>query len=875
MDFVYLIRTIVLLLAFSGGVHTILAAEPDSSSVPLREAKQLGRERSKLLNKRRENTDAIATANVSHFRDKLKPLLHAHCVDCHGPDNAERGIRVDQLDPDLLTGENVEHWRDIYDVLVNSEMPPSDEPEYAIADANRSALVNWLSAELNKASRARRNEHDESSFRRLAKYEYNYALQDLLGIDANFANRLPPETPSEDGFKNSSEMLQMSAMQFQTYREIALKALQRATIRGDRTQPVRYVANLRQLMDNGTKSKKAKSFDANDPKDKNRHRSHFLDTETGQALQAPSANLKPVSGEAVRERPESSSVVYVLPQSSQFKLNLDRFLPDSGTMRVRIRAGRTTMKPNEFTGLQLIFSAHTSNNANFSQVISETDVPVTASVEDPEFIDFYIQLDEIQRNPFRKLETTFPRRDEFLTIRSVCNASDKDDPLSVHIDTVEITAPFYQQWPPKSHTAIFFDSKDRTDEQAYGREVLTRFLYRAYRLPATEQQLDRFMKLFNEYRPAFSTFEGAMLEVLATALSAPEFLYLTQRANQQKGKAKTPIGPFDLATFDLANRLAAFLWSSIPDEELLRLADKGTLSKPKVLRKQVQRMLADARGKRFTKHYVQQWLGLDAMDSATHVDNADLKKAMKREPTEFFANVLKTNGSVMDFLHCDYVVINEELAKHYKIKDVFGPHFRKVTIEPKHHRGGVLTAAAVLAMNSDGKDSNPLKRGVWVLERILRDPPPPAPANVPEVDLTDPRILEMTLKERIADHRNKPACISCHAKIDPWGIAFENFDATGAFRTEVNGEAVDATSELFNKQKLAGIDGLKRYLLLQRQDQFARAMVQKMTAYAMGRPLSLADRADIDNLTLQFRKHDDRLADLVHLIVSSPIFHAR
>ena len=178
-------------------------------------------------------------------------------------------------------------------------------------------------------------------------------------------------------------------------------------------------------------------------------------------------------------------------------------------------------------------------------------------------------------------------------------------------------------------------------------------------------------------------------------------------------------------------------------------------------------------------------------------------------------------------------------------------------------------------MNSDGKDSNPLKRGVWMLERFLHDPPPPPPADVPEVDLTDPEILKMTLKERIADHRNKPACASCHARIDPWGIAFENYDALGVYRTHVNEKLVDANSQLFNKQELAGMNGLKRYLLMDRQDQFATALVHKMTAYALGRPLSFADHAAINSITVQFRRRGDRLGDLVRLIIGSELFHAK
>ena len=237
-----------------------------------------------------------------------------------------------------------------------------------------------------------------------------------------------------------------------------------------------------------------------------------------------------------------------------------------------------------------------------------------------------------------------------------------------------------------------------------------------------------------------------------------------------------------------------------------------------------------------------------------------------------FSEVLRKNRSVVDFLHADYVMVNERLARHYGIRDVYGPEFQKVNVQDSQNRGGVLTSAAVLAMNSDGKESHPLKRGVWMLERILHDPPPPPPPNVPEVDLTDPRILQMTLKERLADHRNQSACKSCHARIDPWGIAFEQYDALGAFRTKLGNQPVDAKSMLFNRQILDGMDGLKRYLLSERQDQFAGAMVHKMLSYALGRQLTFGDHVEIERITREFRASEDRLGDLVRLIVRSELF---
>jgi mono/diheme cytochrome c family protein len=864
----------ITILMVLGSACPVLAADVDTNPMTLEKVKELGRMKSNYLKETNKNTKAahaIPKANLSHFQKTIGPILNKKCLACHGPQKSEGRLRIDKLDPDLLTGPDIERWREIYNVLSKSEMPPEDEPDYALADADRGNIVEWLGKEVNKASLVRRNNLEHSSFRRMTKYEYNYALQDLLGLPYALASRLPPETASKDGFKNSSELLQMSAMQFETYREIGLKALKRVTVRGERPKAVTYIISMQQEMEKVASGSKSKTFDKTDKNYRNsRNRQHLFNQTTGQGIHFSGGTWAPQPAAVAGQTPAVSPIVLVLPRSNELKLNLDRFLPDEGTMRVRIRAGRTTMQADEYASLRLIFSAHTSNNANFSQVISERDIAVTASADKPEDIHFDIPLSEIQRNPFRKLLTKFPRRDEFLSIRNVSNAHHRNEPLHVLIDYIEISAPHYDQWPPKAHTDIFIESKNKSDEKLYGREVLTGFMERVWRRPVTSQEVDQFMALFFKYRPDFETFEEAMLEVLATALATPEFLYLTQKLPASRSK-----NPKTISGMELASRLSFFLWSSVPDEELRKLAQQRTLKDPKVLTAQVKRMLADSRSRRFSQHFVQQWLGMDGLNSVTHVNDSSLKEAMQEEPIAFFDEVLKRNSSVMDFIHSDYAVVNERLAGHYGISGVYGPHFRKVPIELQTNRGGILTGAAILTMNSDGKDSHPLKRGIWLLKRILHDPPPPPPPNVPEVDLTDPNILKMTLKERIADHRNKSACISCHAKIDPWGIAFENYDALGAYRTQIKNKPVDATSELFNKQKLAGMDGLKRYLLTDRQDQFARAMVHKMTAYALGRPLSFTDHADIDNMTVQFRKRGDRLGDLVNLIVSSELFHAK
>jgi len=396
---------------------------------------------------------------------------------------------------------------------------------------------------------------------------------------------------------------------------------------------------------------------------------------------------------------------------------------------------------------------------------------------------------------------------------------------------------------------------------------------RAWRGPVKDEDVELYSDLFSKYRPEFASFEETIIEVLATVLAAPEFLYLIQGDSGAQANGSTTV-----SDLELASRLSFFLWSSIPDSPLLKLALEGKLKNPEVLHSQIERMLADSRSQRFSQNFMEQWLGLEALETViidqTKFKGYDdlFKENIQQEPLTFFEEVLKKNSSIMDFLHSDYLMINEALARHYGIPEVYGQEFRKVAVSPESNRGGLLTTAAVMTMNSTGVDSNPLKRGIWLLERILHDPPPPPPPNVPEVDLTDPRILSMTQKERMADHRNQAACRSCHAKIDPWGIALENYDAIGSYRTTIKDKPVDATAVLYNRQKLDGVGSMKDYLLAKRQDQFARAMVHKLSSYALGRPISFSDGGEIDKMTQELRESGDGLKDLVSIIIRSELF---
>lgn len=521
--------------------------------------------------------------------------------------------------------------------------------------------------------------------------------------------------------------------------------------------------------------------------------------------------------------------------------------------------------------MQLLFGWQASNDSSASFRISNQMVVVDAAAGAPRFYQWDVPLSQIYpRNLVRKTSKMggLPSPSEYLKIVNASEASG-----DIHVDYVEVTAPFYEQWPPASHTRIFVESGNQANENAYARDVLTQFLSQAWRREATDKEVEQKVGLFRKLRRKCDSFEEAMIETLAAVLASPNFLYVVSFAKD------------GLSDQELATRLSMFLWCSTPDRELQGLANTGQLHDSAVLSGQVRRMLADVKAQRFSQHFVRQWLNLELLDFL-HVDrkiyprfDATLREAMAQEPVAFFRELLQHDHSTLEFLHANFTMANERLAKHYGLRGVTGEQFRRVELPAKQvseqGRGGLLTQAGLLAMNSDGVDSHPLKRGVWMLERLLNDPPPPPPPAVPEIDLADPEIAKLTLKQRIENHRDDPACMSCHAKIDPWGIAFENFDAVGRFRTKVQGKPVDSVSVLFNKQELDGADGLKRFLLEHRQDQFVRALVYKLTTFALGRPLTFGDRAAIDEITAQTRKQGDGLATMITSIATSELFQSR
>jgi mono/diheme cytochrome c family protein len=832
-------------------------------------------------------TDAPRGPDLESFERRVRPILERSCFGCHGPKKQKGDLRLDTLDPDLFGGEDVDWWLDVLAAVSNSEMPPEDEDP--LTDADQARVVEWLSNESQRASKARRASSEHTSFRRMSAYEFSYALQDLLGVRYDFTEDLPPDPASEDGFENSSEVLQISSIGFRAYLDAARKALKLATVTGERPAPLSWSVSMKDAAGREWRQQDAqrdglRKKHKDDPeklaaefeKLSKRHRAganqtHYVERSSGRTARTRwgyngGKFAWPPSDEPAPMPPPGDTFAHVPPQRG-VRLELGDRVPERGTLRVRLRAARAGGGGDRPPRVRLVFGWQASNDSRAHVVLSDADVVVDAPASSPRVYQWDVPIPSIYpRNSVRGVNKMgdLPNPSEYLRFDNASRGG-----AALLIEHVEVTAPVYDAWPPASHTALFAD-RAAASEREFARESLLRFLGRAWRRAPTEAELERKLALFDALRAQCETAEAALVEVMAAALASPSFLYVSTDGDGDQ-----------LADHELATRLALFLWCSVPDDALLARARSGELRRPEGLDAELTRMLAAPEAARFARRFVRQWLNLALLD---YVDidrkahpkfDGALHEAMQREPIAFFEEVLRQDLSVLTFVHSDFAMANERLARHYGQDGVVGNELRRVPMRPGARRGGLLTQAGLLAMNSDGTDSHPLKRGIWMLERLLDDPPPPPPAAVPEIDLADPRIAQMTLKERIEDHRNQAACRSCHQKIDPWGIAFENYDAVGSWRDEIKGEPVDAVGVLFNDQRLDGMDGLKRFLLLHRQDQLVRAMVRKLTTFALGRPLTFSDLAAIDEITAEARRRGDGLATMVRTIVSSELFAAR
>jgi len=382
------------------------------------------------------------------------------------------------------------------------------------------------------------------------------------------------------------------------------------------------------------------------------------------------------------------------------------------------------------------------------------------------------------------------------------------------------------------------------------------------------------MKVYAAAR-AGTDFERGIEAAVEAVLVSPSFLFL----REQDPPRSAPGSVHPVSELELASRLALFLWSSLPDEELLAVAAKGQLREPVVLRQQVDRMLADPRAQGLTSNFAGQWLYLRNLEYQRPdvllfpKFDTRLRSAMKRETEMFFASVVRENRSVLDFLRTDYTFLNERLAEHYGIGGVKGTAFRKVMLDPASGRGGLLGQGSILTVTSYGNHTSTVKRGKWILDNLLAAAPPPPPPDVPALKATQAG-RQLNAREQMELHRSDPACASCHVKMDPLGFALEHYDAVGAFRTQDAGRPIDASATMPDGAQFDGLGGLQK-ILLDHKDEFTRAFTERLLTYALGRGLEPYDQPKVRAIARATAADDYRIRTLILGIVQSEPFNLR
>lgn len=448
------------------------------------------------------------------------------------------------------------------------------------------------------------------------------------------------------------------------------------------------------------------------------------------------------------------------------------------------------------------------------------------------------------------------------------------------VESVEVEGPIVE-WPPKARRELFFAGEERTIDAGYIREIFARFLPRACRRAVEPAEVDDWVAWVLRAQKDYGLSGcDAVKEGIKAVLCSPGFLFIQEPTGQADK-------PQPLTDYELASRLSYFLWSTMPDDELLRLAADNKLHRPQTLQEQVRRMIADPKATGFVHNFAGQWLQVCDFDKTVtdryaYKDyNDDLQRSSRQEPYEFFRTVLREDLSILNFVDSEFVVIDPLLAMHYGIEGVKGDGFRKVFVRPEQHRGGVLGMAGVLTYLTDGFRTLPVRRAAYVVDTLWNEPAKPPPPNAG--DLPAVKGKNLTVRQRLEQHRNSAACASCHARLDPFGVALENYDAIGRWRERQNGEgfqgddkspALDVSGVLPSGRAFGDLPGYKQALLAEK-DRFVRGFTQKMLTYALGRSVGATDRQTVDGIVQQLERDQYRLQSLLQAVVASEAFRMK
>ena len=855
-------------------------------------------------------------ATGQEFESEIRPFLDQYCISCHGPEKQKAKLNFATLDHDLLHGSDTDMWQEVLDLLNVSEMPPEDEPQPT--DLERQAAVDVLTAELRKAMEAKRSSGGRNVMRRLTAYEYNNTLRDLLGLDLDFAGDLPPEGSAHEGFKNNSTVLGTSALHLEYFERIARSALERIILAPEK-KPQPYFVRIEATRAHAEFQKqqaayekslaKAKAGEEADPKKKRRGRAPrkpstraltygFAANDFGLPGNTARGKFQLDHGElstdgqsfvVAGDRPSDKVGDRFAPVKKvggargdgrsgfqpEFRVEMYE-VPYDAPVLVRIHASAIPGKGETFP--RLSFELGSFRGAGTSDQKEAANVEITAT--EPQTYEFVVhganfpfQSNKPGRPSYFRIFNDFRRGTSELTYEEL---------PKLKVDWIEITGNHFETWPTPQKQAILTDSPNRENEEVYVGEILAKFMKRAYRRPVAESEVERKVALFQRLREQEPTFESTLISTLTAVLCSSHFLMISEPA-EDDAKRK-------LNGYELASRLSYFLWSSMPDDELFELAENGELSQPNVLLGQVRRMLADPKVLGFSENFAAQWLDLAGIRRlAVNPEyfagfEEKTKDLFEEESIQFVHHVLTENQSKYheNFIDSDFAMLNPALARHYRVPDISGGGLQAHPVEPVHHRGGLLTQASMLFGNSTGAETHPIKRGVWVLERMLDDPPPPPPPDVP--DLPEPEAKDesvMSLKERLVAHAEVESCRDCHAKIDPWGVAFENYNALGQWREgdldplvekEHQRVTIDPATQLKTGEQIVNLADLKRYILTEKKPQFRRAVVRKVMGYALGRYLEFSDRDSVDAICDAVANDADRFQTLIEQVVLSEPF---
>jgi hypothetical protein len=821
-----------------------------------------------------------------------------YCMECHDADKQKGKVRLDDISFHISDIPTAERWQKILGVINAGEMPPEDKKQPRPEE--KASFLEALSSQMVTARKALSDSGGAITMRRLNRREYVHTIRDLLDVEVR-----PKDLPADDdggSFDTIGSGLFFSSDQFQQYLKLARAALDEAMTITDRPEKQSLRIEVEEDSNKRAQNEHEAALETLRKVDEWRkagNRGPAFDDET-------EAN----TAERVAKNREASTSLYLndpATRTGEFvKLGQrDLTLPGKagpGRYVLRVRVGYPPDAHHSSNiGMTPLLSPQASRFLEFGTMgeqgwPSEMKLlacpPVKGSIEKPEIIEISFSVSRTGPRIFAIRERR-PNGEQDLNFfwDKQITQNHKKPALGfwrgLWIDWIEWEGPFVDNWPPRSLGLALgdIDPKGSPDE-TQARQAIERFAQRAFRgRPLKPEFMDRLMMHYMDRIAAGESFIEAIKTPLSIVLASPSFLYIAEHAAEKPGKAK-------LSDIELANRLSYFLWSSPPDDALMQLARDGKLSDPTVLTREVDRLLADEKVMRFISGFTHQWLHMVRLDFFQFswrlypTFDGSVKASARREVYETLRTVLANDLPLGSLLKSDFVVVNNLLADYYDIPGVEGEVFRRVPVPAGLPRGGLLGMAAILAMGSDGERSSPVERGVWVLRTLLNDPPPPAPANVPQLSRFAGKLLPA--RELMLAHQEQPQCSQCHRRIDPIGFALENFDAAGRWRTQELTEfykfykvmqkqeffPIDATGTLPDSTTFNGFHEL-RDALAKREADFAKGLVEHLIQFGLGRPCGFSDDDLVHAILLNTKDKHYTPRTLIHALVLSKEFRTK